>query len=161
MKTLPPINWWKVAGQGLFFSMFCLSLWHLLDMSAQKEAYRMACSRLASQEERLGRIQDSLSKYRLLRKHYLPCKKNSKEMLWQHITADFRDISLDELIENLRLLYSDIENLYGKNVIFFLDEFEFRPLAKGTPDRGKDMTSDTAEKIFSIKGKLLTPCSHN
>ena len=121
----------------------------------------MACSRLASQEERLGRIQDSLSKYKLLRKHYLPCKKNSKEMLWQHITADFRDISLDELIENLRLLYSDIENLYGKNVIFFLDEFEFRPLAKGTPDRGKDMTSDTAEKIFSIKGKLLTPCSHN
>ena len=161
MKTLPPVNWWKVAGQGLFFSMFCLSLWHLLDVSAQKEAYHLACSRLALQEERLGRIEDSLHKYRLLRERYLPCEKSEEEMLWQHITADFRDISLAELIENLRLLYSDLENLYGKNVIFFLDEFEFRPLAKGTPDGGKDMTPDTSEKIFRIKGKILTPCSHN
>jgi len=158
MNRLPPVNWWKVAGQSLFFVLFCLSLWHMLDIMAQKKAYTQACSSLSSQEQHLLRLETSLARYRLLRERYLPCRQMDEKMVWQEITANFKDLNFRDLLERLHFLYTDISSLYGEEGMFFLDEFRFGKKSLGNSWKNSHGSGDIHEKIFTIKGRLLTPC---
>lgn len=159
MNRYPPVNWWKVTGESLCFIFFCVSLYHLFDVTAQKDAYRRACATLSSQEQHLQSLEASLATYRLLRDRYLPCRQMDENLVWQDITVSFRNIDFSTLLERLHFLYTDISSLYGEEGMFFLDEFRFeRKSAKETA--GKPLASSMAvERKFIIKGRLLTPCS--
>ncbi len=159
MNRLPPVNWWKTIGQCFFFTLFCLSLWHMLDIMSQRQAYSVACSSLASQEEHLNMLETSLARYRLLRDRYLPCRQLDEKMVWQEITADFKDLDFSTLLDRLHFLYTDISSLYGEQGMFFLDEFQFEKKSLGNAAKDTPPAGTACVKIFTLKGRLLTPCS--
>jgi len=159
MNRFPPVNWCKVAGQSLFFIFFCISLWHLLDVTARKQAYTRACAALSSQEKHLQSLEASLATYKRLRERYLPCRQLDESLVWQDITVNFTDIDFTTLLERLHFLYTDISSLYGEEGMFFLDEFKFERKTAGETTGKARISPGAMQKKFLIRGRLLTPCS--
>jgi hypothetical protein len=162
MKSMPPVNPLRIAGQCIFLSMFCASLWYLLDVTAQRQAYSRACTDLKAQEKQLEKMESAAGRYRALKEHYLPCEQNGNTLVWQDIDVHFQDVDFKALTERLGFMYKNINRLYGGNSIFFVDKFIFeKKQAQKLPMASTDPAarSHKTDRIFTMEGRLLTPCA--
>ncbi len=160
MNSMPPVNPLRIAGQCVLLTMFCASLWYLLGITAQRQAFSRACTILEAQERQLEEIENAVGRYRTLKEHYLPCEQNGNELIWQDIDVRFQDVDFQTLIERLGFIYENVSRLYGTGSIFFVDKFIFEKKQLNVhpvTSAGRESPHET-DRIFSLKGRLLTPC---